>query len=161
MNTFIFIFSTTSIFGQVENWNKLVPLESNRTEVEKILGKPEVYFATSGVYITEIGKFYVNYSKGGCHKDFVGWQWNVPAGKLTLLTFFPNKSEPLKSYIADLKGVEKKPSPVRDNRFLYFSPDESLFYETIELKAGKEFVNTIGLGPGKNKQNLLCKIGSK
>jgi hypothetical protein len=142
---------------QSQDWDKLVVLQSNRDEVEKILGKPEKYFETYGVYRTEIGRFSVWYSKGGCHKDVDGLQWNVSARKLTGILFSPERFLPLSSYITDLRDFKKQDVSDRVPRYLYVSPDEAIIYKTFLFSDSKEVVSRIQHFPGKSKEHLLCK----
>jgi hypothetical protein len=148
----------TTVFCQIQDWKTLVPLESSRKEVEKILGKPDKYFETYGTYQTPRGEFSVWYSTGGCRKKVKGLQWNVPAQKLTRILMYTQSSLPLEAYIKNKDEYKKENSPdLSKNRFLYTSPDESIIYQTIVTHDKLEFVNTIELQPGKNKKHLLCK----
>jgi hypothetical protein len=149
--------ASITVYSQTQDWCKLVPLESNRTEVEKIIGKPEKYFETYGVYQTEIGRFYVWYSQGGCQKNVEGLQYNIPAQKLTRIVFSPKISLPLESYVSNKENFKKDRHPGMDSRYFYTSPDETITYETVLPNNGKEFVYTIELRPSKDKQYLLCQ----
>lgn len=161
LGIFILMLFILPVSCQVENWKKLIALESNRNEVEKILGKPEIYFETYGTYKTDIGEFSVWYSKGGCRNDVEGLQWDVPAGKMTRILFYPKKSSALETYVSSLKEFEKIESPAKNSRYLYTSPDETFIYQTIMRKDLSEFVYTIELQPSKDKQSLLCKNDKK
>jgi hypothetical protein len=145
------------IYSQNQDWRRLIALESTREEVEKILGKSDKYFETYGTYHTATGKFAVWYSKGGCHKNVEGLQYNVPARKMTRLLVYLDKSLSLETYISNIKEYEKQESPGGSSRYLYTSPDETTIYQTIMKKDGTEFVYTIEIQPSKNKQQLLCK----
>src|SRR5687768_9833590 len=88
------------IFGQRDDWRKLVALESTRDEVEKVLGKPEIYFDTYGLYKTELGKFSVWYSKGVCSKQTEGLQYNIPAKRMTRLYVRLEKAGNLEDFMS-------------------------------------------------------------
>ena len=149
-----------SVLGQVPNWQKFIPLESTRDEVEKILGKPQKYFDYFGIYQTEIGKFAVWYSRGECSNDNKILQYNVPSQKLINFSLELNKLLPLDSYIASKENYTKSKHPTLDNRYFYFSPDETITYTTL-VKNSKEFVYLIGIHPGKDKKHLLCENNKK
>lgn len=153
---FISLLLVVSTFSQVENWCKLKVLESDRNEVENILGKPETYLEGYGTYETKIGEFSVWYSKGGCRKDVEGLQYDIPAQRLTRILFYPKKSLPLEFYISDIDNFKKTTHPNADFRFFYTSMDESIIYQTILSNDSKEFVYTIELQPSKEQQKLLC-----
>lgn len=146
-----------SASGQTTAWRNFVALESSRENVEKILGKPDKYFETYGTYETEEGRFSVWYTKGGCHKGIEGLQWNVSAQKMASLLVYPKKSLPLEHYVTDIHSFNKSYSPFSDEKYWYISPDTSIRYETIVPKDSVEFVYSISIEPGKDKQHLLCK----
>lgn len=150
------LFVCITINGQVPEWLNLVPLESTRENVEKILGKPEKYFETYGTYIRQDGTFSVWYTRGGCQKGVEGLQWNVQARKMASLLFYPKKSLPLKYYVSDISNFEKSDSLFRDGKKWYVSADGSIGYETIVPNGSAEFVYSISIEPAKNKDHLLC-----
>jgi hypothetical protein len=137
-------------------WMKLVPLESDRNEVEKILGQPAYYSDNFGAYKTKVGNFSVWYSKGKCQKGVQGLQWNVSPGKMTGLLVHLNEPRSLDHYVSDVKTLAKTPAPGGYSRYLYTSHDESFVYETVMRKDNTEFVYTIELRPTKGQQKFLC-----
>lgn len=145
---------------QQGDWRNLVPLESNKAEVEKVLGKPDKYFKTYGNYKTEIGQFSVWYSKGSCRKKVEGLQWNVPPGRMTRLVVYPNKARPLMFYLTNEKDFVRQESPGGYSRYQYLSPDESIVFETILRGDKSEYVESIELQPGKHKEVFRCKGSS-
>lgn len=145
------------IQGQSASWQKLVPLESNRSDVERILGKPEVYFKTFGTYRTEFGKFSVWYSKGRCEKSVQDIQYDVPSGRFVGLIVYLNHTTPLENFIKDLVPYKKSESPLENGRYFYTDPDETTAYEVIASDRSKEFVYSISIEPGKDKKRFICK----
>jgi hypothetical protein len=144
-------------YSQDSGWSELVALESTREQVEKILGEPEAHFATYGLYKKETGKFHVWYSMGGCHKDVEGIQWDALPQRLTRIVFYPKKSLPIAKYISNQQDFVKTDHPTISSRHFYTSSDETIIYETIATKSASEFVYSVELQPGKDKQKLLCK----
>ena len=76
------IFLASGVFGQtIENgWKGIEPLKTTKSEVEKILGKPEIdndgfhKYRLDGAYIR------INYSSIPCREDFFGrGKYKVPA----------------------------------------------------------------------------------
>jgi hypothetical protein len=137
------------------------PLKTKRTEIEKVLGKPDKFFPSYGTYENETGKFSVWYSIGKCQSGVVSLQWNIPRGKMTRLLVYVNKSAPVESYVADKSLYKRVNFPEGSNRFLYTSPDEGIVYETIAEPTGEEFVYTIELQPRTDQQKFLCATKEK
>ena len=146
-----------SALCQVQDWRKLVPLESNREDVEKIIGKPVKYFDTFGIYQTEVGKFVVNYSSEICDEKVEYGQYDLPANRLINFTLTLNHFGKFEDYISDKDTFDKVKHPKMGNRYFYFSKDNSLVIETIIPDKTREFVYSIGVRPGKSKNYLLCK----
>lgn len=153
----IILLMPVSEFCQEPDWRKLVPLESTREDVEKILGKPVKYFDTEGTYDTKLGKFYVNYSSGECREDYEEIEYLAPAGRLMSFRLKLNKFGLIKDYISDKDKFKRRKYPQDDSRNLYLSEDKSLGVETILLNQTDEYVEAIVVGPGKDKDYLLCK----
>ena len=153
----ILLLAPISVFCQIEEWRKWIALETAREEVEKILGKPNKYFDTYGSYEAKEGKFSVWYSTGECRNNVEGQQYKVPAGRMTGLYVRLHIGHPLEYYISDKGNYTKMESPMWGGRRYYTSPDETITYQTIVPKDSAEFVYTISIEPGKDKQHLLCK----
>jgi len=83
----------------------------------------------------------------------------VPAGKLTELTGYPKAVLPLEKYISNAKEFKKEKFQMVEDRYNYTSPDEATIYQTIVRNDSSEFVYSISIKPGKDKQQLLCKSG--
>ena len=153
---FLITFVSHAIQAQTDLWLRLVPLESTRDDAEKILGKPEAKFETSGVYRNEIGKFTVWYSKGGCHSSVAGRQYDVPPQRFIGLIVYLARPLPLQFYVSDVSKFSKSASAFNDRRNLYTSADESTTYETVVPPNGNEFVYSISIEPSKDKLRFLC-----
>ena len=154
----LYFCSSFTLIAQTDDWKSLIPLRSKRSEVEKILGKPEKYFEGSGIYELKMGEFVVWYSKGACRRSSDEIQWNIPAGIMTELRVRINKPLSLAAYLSELelKAFTRSESPAGFSRFLYTSSDESIVFETIMKNDSTEFVNSITLQPDKMKKNLRC-----
>lgn len=137
------------------SWRKLIPLKSTRSEVEKILGKPEQSYDSYALYRNENGRFSVWYSLGGCEHKIEGRQWDVPKGLMTSLSVDVNETLPLTRYVSNIGEFRQTEMPY--NRILYVSPDESLIFKTIKAANRDEFVYTITFDPTKEQDKLLCK----
>lgn len=123
--------------SQIAEWDKLVMLQSTREEVEAILGKPEKYFETSGVYITEKGKFSAWYSDGECRSDKTN-QYRVPRGIVTVITHRPKSKRPLVDYLGHSHDYTERRLAVMPDRIFWVSKDGAVSYET--MKSGGQYV---------------------
>ncbi len=150
------IFGLFAVPCFAQKLSEFIALESTREEVEKILGKPDKYFATYGSYETGMGKFSVWYSTGKCRKDVEGRQYKVKANLMTALLVYLKYGPLVKSTIPDISNYTRQKSPNFD-RYLYLSKDESTTYETIVYGNSTERVYSESIEPSKDKRHLLCK----
>lgn len=151
--TVLFVLMANACFAQ--SWMKLVPLESTREEVEKILGEPDSSFPTYATYRTDSGNFHVWFSTGECQKNFEGRQYKVRANVMTHLSVYLN-APLLKSVISNLSDYTRQEN-FNSTGYLYISKDESITYETF---MEPERVKSIDLMPGRVKtEEFLCKSG--
>ena len=138
----------------IQDWNELIPFESTRGEVEAILGKPNKYFETYGLYDTEIGSFSVWYSDGKCLKKRKELQYNVKPHLFINLRFSPKSIKSLTAYGVDLRNVVRTKDPHSDRIFVGV-PDGPAF-EVYPGPGGKELVYAIHISPASN-DSRLCK----
>ena len=136
-------------------WSTLIPLKSTRSEVEKILGKPDQTFDSYALYRNGDGLFSVWYSLGGCGHKIEGLQWNVPKGLMTSLFVRANKTMPMTKYISNIDDYRREEMPY--DRILYVSPNEGLIFETIKSKDRDKLVYSVTLDPTKEQDKLRCK----
>jgi hypothetical protein len=139
-----------------DEMRKLKPLESTREDVETVLGKPEKYFQTYGLYRTSNGRFSVWYSNGKCQKNTSGLQWKVPQGQVTRIVMYPFNELPFNSYVKNYEDYQRSSGRSGLHRILYTSNDESVVFQTISRDDKSEYVYTIEVQPGKEMRSLLC-----
>ena len=93
-------------------WRGLIPLHSNRRDVERLLGTRSSSRQALVTYNTDYENVIAKYSNGKC--DAPGSNWNVAAGTLTELVVNPNPSFLLKELHLDFtryKRQEISPDP--------------------------------------------------
>lgn len=133
---------TVSIVGvdaQVEAWNRLIPLESTPSEVENILGKPEKYFPTYGLYETKIGRFTAWFAGGKCLRNRDGEQYKVRPNLLIGLRFLPKSNKALSEYVKNQNFLIRWPD-LKKNRVFYFTQDGVVAYDVNRKDDGNETV---------------------
>ena len=86
--------------GHAQDWRKIVPLKSTRTEVEALLGAAQG--AYSAIYQLREGSLFIEYSSGPCRPERKGW--NVRENVVVSLSFSPRH----KKRVGDLRIDPKK-----------------------------------------------------
>lgn len=157
--TFLIIcMCTATILPQKTDWTDLVALVSTRQDVERLLGKPEKYSGSFGIYRTPVGKFAVWYSSGKCEDATQGKQYSVPASRLVELLVYLQSPMPLTEFVGNLGDYVESPSPFDKDRGFYTSRDGRVSIETI---GGRDDparrVYSVTIQPGFDKEHLLCK----
>jgi len=142
---------------QTEQWLKFIPLETNRAEVDKVLGQPKQSFASYAYYETPEGKFSVWYSLGSCGHKIAGRQWNVEKGKMTTLIAFLSNTYPLSRFVRNPNTLKRQESPLGFGRINYDSPDDIVTFTTLGHGDGSEFVYSVSIEPSKGQESLRCK----
>jgi hypothetical protein len=144
------------------SYRGVVPLESTRLDVEKLLGKPSDPYRGIYNFGDEIVSFV--YSKHGCTPatKVDGWPippvegWNVPADTVLFVNVNLRKQIPLHSLGIDLKNFKKvRGDSDIPSHFKYV--DEAAGF-TIDLNGdgGSETVRGYIYGPAAKYNHLRC-----
>jgi hypothetical protein len=146
--TLSFLMLVIPALGKDPDWRKLVPLQSTRADVERLLGpSKEAYFAD---YKLEEGNLSVIYSSGPCGAGRTGG-WNVPKDKVVSLSFSPKH----KKRMSALKLSPKKFRKVIDDHVggvVYYINDEDGI--TYEVQRGR--VDVVYYEPSGKYKHLYC-----
>lgn len=134
--------------SNAQDWRKITPMISTRSEVETLLGPAEGAFAT--IYKLKEGSLFIEYSSGPCRPERKGG-WNVPENVVVSVSFSPKN----KLRIARLKLDPKKFRKVIDQHVIgiiyYINDEEGITYQ---VQAGR--VDAIEYGPAKKYDHLSC-----
>jgi hypothetical protein len=149
-------------YGQsLQEWRKLVPLESTRKDVERILGKPKILDVNRSLFTAGTSKVIAEFSTGKCDTSSKRIQWNVEPGRLVYLMVLESLSKPLSSYVDNLLPFKRSENDAQDAvGYSYASPDKSLVLQSIVKPGAGEAVAAIYLLPRNDQQNLKCKVES-
>ncbi len=131
-----------------QEWRKIVPLKSTRTEVERLLGSNDKSYGID--YELTDGVLSIEYSSGPCRKERHGG-WNVPEGVVISFSFSPRS----KQRETDLKLDRKKFRRVIDTHtggITYYINDKDGI--TYEIQQGQ--VDGIEYYPPKRYEHLYC-----
>ena len=84
------ILLTQRHYGTDHDWRRLIPLQSTRADVERLLGPgKEAYFA---IYQLKEGSLFIEYSSGPCRPERKGG-WNVSENVVVSVSFSPKHRE--------------------------------------------------------------------
>ena len=134
--------------AHVQDWRTIVPAQSTRADVERILGHADTaYFAR---YKLSEGSLFIEYSSGPCRPDRKGG-WNLAENVVVSVVYSPV----VKPRLSELKVNRKKLRRVRDphvGEIVYYINDaEDVVYE---IQDGR--VWSIEYGPAKQYEHLKC-----
>lgn len=127
----------------------IIPFKSNRTDVEKLFGKPNDYDR----YEKEDANIHFTYSTEPCQKDDLGrGDYNIP--KDTVLRYQIYLHKPLK--FSELKYDAKRYVQNPDIDTTYENKKDGILILT-EKRNGSEYVGSVIYNPPKHIENLKCK----
>ncbi|HEU4837635.1 MAG TPA: hypothetical protein VFS90_24610 [Pyrinomonadaceae bacterium] len=131
-----------------QDWRQIVPLQSTRADVERLLGSTkEVYFA---IYKLKEGSLFIEYSSGPCRPGRKGG-WNVPENVVVSVSFSPKHGKRISSLKLDPNKFRKVIDQHVGGIVYYINDDEGIMYQ---VQSGK--VDTIEYGPAKKHEHLYC-----
>lgn len=144
------------------SWRGLVPLKSNRENVEALLGPARHNLQTHATYETSHESIVAYYSDGRC--DASGRGWSVPQGTLIELVVNPNPGFSLQELHLDAHRYERReifPYPEIDNPPRVWNYIDSLHGIRIRTQSshgggGEEMVVSLIYGPEKKDEKLRC-----
>lgn len=157
MNIFFLIMILSSVtFSQTieDGWKGIKPLKTSRTEVEKLLGKPEIDDNGYHRYRTDEAFVRVNYSTTGCKDNqYKRGRYNVPED--TVLDYYVVIND--FTLLSDLKI--KKENYYRDasgdveNNVVYVERADTIII-SVHIQQDTEYVGTIYYQPQKEDKEL-------
>jgi len=137
-----------------KDWRGLVPLESTRSDVERILGKPRTGRYSTYIYDTADDRIDVLYSEGPCEATEVE-RWNVPKDVVIRIDVRPKLAVFVKALVLDKNRYVRIRESHPSNWFSYSNNDDGIRVETIKTGQVEE-VSLITYGPKAKDQSLRC-----
>ena len=136
--------------SQAQGWRRIVPLNSSRSDVEKLLGvagRGSVTF-----YSLKDKNILITYSDGLDCDEKGGDQWNVPKDKVIgiAVTFLPKARVTLKDLKLDLRKFGKTS---RGTQVTYLSDELGL---RLTIEGG--LVQTLLSYPAKKDSHVMCPL---
>lgn len=152
---------TVVAVSPAKGWRGFVPLQSTRTDIERMLGAPKESRGLASTYETKDERVVVFYSAGQC-KQSQSNDWNVPRDTVVSITVHPNA----KLLVEDLKLDKMKYERVADYHVqavvYYFSKEDGvrISARSFDKKEGEE-VDSITYEPTPEDSYLRCAATSK
>jgi hypothetical protein len=142
-----------SAMAQARGWRGLVPLHSNRSDVERLLGSPtEVLSAYSTFYRTASDTVIVSYAQGApCGIGEKYSQWRVPANTIESILVTPIKEFPVSQLSIDQTKFEKRSGGHRPEDVYYIDDQDGT---SIRTYLGN--VMSMSFYPGRIDAHLGC-----
>jgi hypothetical protein len=144
---FILLLLGQSARESAQEWRKIAPLVTTRTDVEAILGPASDGFEV--LYQLKDGKLSIEYSTGPCSSGQKGG-WNLPQNVVVSLHFVPLHA--MKVSKLDLKKFRRVVDDHLPSVTYYINDDEGITYA---IQQGK--VDYVEYGPAKKYEYLYCK----
>ena len=127
-------------------WRGIIPLKSERSDVEKILNEPLRQNCSDCIYETASERVYVFYSKAVCKGGAVNG-WNVPEDTVISFTVYPRN------------GKTFSASDVKDDVPLYYSHDSFILQQkavAYTLNRLTSSIVRISFLPSVSDNHLRC-----
>jgi hypothetical protein len=136
--------------SQAKEWRGIVPLHSNRKDVERLIGSPAE--PGGNVYNLENEVVLIDYSDSPCER---GWPfgWDVPPGTVTSITVNPRKTIMLSDLGFDLSKYQKMQDPEVGAVVYYYNSEEGVHIQSLTYEPVAISINY--LPTAKDKQ-ILC-----
>lgn len=135
-------------------WRGLMPLQSTRADVEKLLGKPVSSRGSIVVYKTDEEEVAVVFSAGKCIRSS-SERWNVPMDVVITIELRPKKQVLIQDLHLDSNKYRRVQQSHPENWFVYRNAEEGFMVETLLYK-NKEQIVVLTYFPGLKAKDLRC-----
>ena len=140
--------------ANAKEWRGIVPLQSNRSDVQRLLGKPALEGRNIEGFDIDGVRVLVMYVRKRCEQGLPGdWgNWNVPANTvLNVYVPFPREVRPADLKALDLEALKSETD--HSGATYYHDRKEGLDYHVNRLG----FLEATVYGPAEEDAKLLCK----
>ena len=136
------------------NWHGLVPLQSTRADVERLLGKPQKIRYSTYIYDTAHDRIDILYSQGRCQVSEVE-RWNVQKDVIIRIDIRPKHTLLVRTLNLDRNRYVRIRESHPNNWSTYSNKEDGVSVEAIQSGRVEE-VNSITYGPKAKDQSLRC-----
>jgi hypothetical protein len=142
------------------SWRGLIPVHSNRTDVERLLGPPASTSDGHHVYQTDSETVTVLYSKGGCKTGED--EWNVSLGVMVKMWVSPTITFETRYLHLDPLRFRREESPrfpeTPGKLVNYTDEANGVIVRASDVGHGETIIS-ITYSPSRKDENLRCKAG--
>lgn len=135
--------------GHAQQWRKIVPLKSTRSDVERLLGPQKKSYGV--VYELRDGTLSIEYSSGPCKKDRKGG-WNVPEDVVISFSFSAIDKPRFSSLKSDRSRFRRIVDRHTGEIINYVSDRDGVMYE---VQRGR--VQSVEYYPARRYNHLRCR----
>lgn len=141
--------------SSAKEWRGVIPLHSTRTDVERLLGKPNAKYDR---YEFESERASIIYSSEPCA---AGSQWNVPRDTVIQISITPKKTLQLSDLRLDLNKYERAKDPSVTAHTFYINKEEGVHYVVFE-GGGEDDGQILNIyhEPSVKDANLRCSAST-
>jgi hypothetical protein len=151
----VFLFETV----QEKDWKDIVPLQSTRKDVERLVGSPQASKGVAATFQLKGGRLRVFYSDGFCKRRNIN-DWNVPPDTVVTLTFEPSIEMKIAELNLDMTKYERAVDPHVQRAVHYYNREAGIRISTRLEKEGEE-VHSITYEPTEKDLHLRCEKNSQ
>lgn len=147
---------TSKVNFEIESgWKGIKTLETNKIEVEKILGKPADSSDYASNYVTEEANIRIEYSSEPCRKAESGrGDYNVPKDTVFAYEVYLYKALKLADFKYDRSRFRQSAEGIEQINF-FENENDGIFFLT-EKRDKSEYISMITFKPGIKAENLKC-----
>lgn len=144
-----------TVTPQAKEWRGIVPLHSTRTDVERLLGKPNAKYDR---YDFDNERVDITYSRHSCAE---GAQWNVPRDTVTQIRISPKQKLRLADLQLDLSKYKKVNDPHVQVHTIYWNEEEGIQY-VVFVGGGEDdgMILEIYYEPATTDASLRCPVAA-
>jgi hypothetical protein len=145
--------AVSSIEGK--SWRGIVPLRSNRVEVERLIGAPSA--PGGSIYNLKDEVVIIDYSKGRC-EDIRGTKWNVARNTVISITVSPRARLRADELAFNLKSFKKINNPEVEDAIYRVNDKDGI---SITSRASDEVVISVIYTASRLDNRLRCHDARK
>lgn len=139
-----------TLTGTAEGWRGIVPLQTQRSQVEQILGPPIEPCGEHCSYKSGEDRVFVRYSAEPCTQNN---PWKIAAGTVIELSVYTAKREKISALRLDRRKFKRTNDPELDGYYWYEDEEQGLTYSVS--KSG-HVTGSYWVGSSENDKKLRC-----
>jgi len=135
-----------------DGWKGIVPLQTTRSQAEKILGPPTEACDNQCNYRSGDDRVFVRYSREPCSESN---PWKIPAGTVIEMSVYPDKAPKISDLRLDRRKFKKTNDPELDGYYWYENEEQGVTY-SVSRKG--QVTGTHWIGSSADDKKLRCSL---